>query len=238
MKSVSKFFLFLFAVMAMVSCEKINGEGPVVTEQRAISNFSEIAIAIPGKVFYKQDSVYKVELQAQQNVLDVVQTRLNGNELLLKLENGKVLRHHQQIIVVISSPQINRVALSGAADVTVANTIHAPALKINVSGSGNLSFNNVVVAGRLTAQLDGSGNINIQSGTAKDEQFSISGSGNINGGDVLAETGISSISGSGNIYINASKELMATISGSGSVYYRGNPRVSAHVSGSGRVRPY
>jgi hypothetical protein len=68
-------------ILLITSCEKIDGEGPVVTETRDVSGFSGIDFRIGGDVYFKKDTVYKVEVSAQQNILDKLETYVSDGNL-------------------------------------------------------------------------------------------------------------------------------------------------------------
>jgi hypothetical protein len=220
------------------SCEKVIGEGPIVTETRAVTGFKSVSVSISGKVNYKIDPVYKVEIQAQQNILDILQTNKIGDELVIKFQDGKRVKDHEEILVTISAPFAEGVNLSGSAEFDLINMLTASNLNLRVSGSGNINVFQATLTDKLTATISGSGNIKVLNGTSKNESLKISGSGKIDLSNVLAEKATTEISGSGDMKVNLSQKLDAFISGSGSVYYRGNPLISTHISGSGKVQPF
>jgi hypothetical protein len=237
---MKKLFFMLSAAVALVglsSCEKIEGEGPVVIQERAMQHFKNVSVGVGGKVNYKIDPVYKVEIQAQQNILDILETVMNGEELVIKFKNGVNVRSHEQIVINISAPVAEGVSLGGSAEFTLTGPLTGDHLSLRVSGSGNIQVQQATLANRLDATISGSGNITVQQGTANNEMLKISGSGNINMADFTVFKANADISGSGNVKVNASQQLEASISGSGSIYYRGTPVVSTQISGSGSVRP-
>lgn len=237
---MKKSVIILLVALSLIytSCEKIDGEGPVVTETRNVSNFKSISVSIPGTVNYKIDPVYKVEISAQQNILDVLQTSLVGDELVLKVKNGVSIKDHENIVVTISAPYANSINLSGSAEFTVLGTLTATDCAVRISGSGNINIPQIAVSNKLNATISGSGDIHISAGTAKEEDLRISGSGNIDFANVAADKATTQISGSGDMWVNLSQQLNATISGSGSVHYRGQPLISTQISGSGKVVPF
>lgn len=225
------------ALLTAASCKKIVGEGDLQTETRNITDFAGVSSSIGGKVFYKIDPVYKVEITAQRNILDVIQaTRMNGH-LLLKVKEGVRIKSNEEIIVSISAPSADYFHLSGTGDLMATGNISATDLDISISGTGNLTLSAVSVANKIKAVISGSGNIIVLAGSAKSEDLRISGSGNLSLEGVTAENAKTTISGSGDIKVNVSQSLDARISGSGSVYYRGHPLISTTISGSGKVKP-
>ena len=225
------------AVLGFSSCKKVVGEGDLQTETRNITDFSGVSASIGGKVNYRIDPVYKVEITAQRNILDVIQVTKQNGHLLVKVKDGVRLRSHEEIMVSISAPTGDFFHLSGAGDVVVTGNIIANDLDLSISGTGNLTIPSASIANNLKAVISGAGNIYVLSGSAKSEDLKISGSGQLSVEGVAAQNGKTKISGSGDIKVNLSQSLDATISGSGSVYYHGNPLISTDISGSGRVRP-
>lgn len=225
------------ALFMFPSCEKVVGEGPVQTENRPISGFTGVSASISGKINYKIDPVFKVEITAQRNILDVIETSLTNGHLLIKVKNGVNIKSNENIVVNISAPTADYLHLSGSGDLTATGNIVTQNLDMSISGSGNMDVASIAVADKLKAVISGSGNMNIQTGTAKNEELRISGSGKMILDGVAAEKAVTTISGSGDMQVKLSQSLDATISGSGSVYYRGTPLVSTQVSGSGRVKP-
>jgi len=225
------------ALLTATSCRKVIGEGDLQTETRNIADFSGVSASIGGKIYYKIDPVYKVEITAQRNILDVIQaTKINGH-LLLKVKDGVRIKSSEEIIVNISAPTADYFHVSGTGDVMVTGNINATDIDMSISGTGNLTVSAVSIGNKMKAAISGTGNINVLAGSAKNEELKISGTGKLLLEAVAAENAETKISGSGDIRINVSQRLDATISGSGSVYYHGNPLISTDISGSGRVRP-
>ena len=225
------------ALLTATSCTKVVGEGPLQTESRNVTGFSGVSASIGGKINYTIDPVYKIEITAQRNILDVIQTtKLNGH-LLVKVRDGVRIKSNEEIIVNISAPTADYFHLSGIGDLIVIGNINAANLDLSISGTGNMIIPSVTITDRINAAISGSGNINVQSGTAKNEDLKISGSGKLFIDGVAAERATTNISGSGDMQVNLSQTLDAKISGSGSVYYRGRPQISTNISGSGTVRP-
>lgn len=227
---------FIFVLISFSSCKKITGEGPLKTETRGRSGFTEINTSIGGSVFIRKDSVYKVEVTAQQNILQYLETNVVGNKLVVKMRDGIRINSYQDMVVTIFSPEISGVKLSGSGNVRVFGLLEPFNFWLDVSGSGNINVENVQ-ANTFGANISGSGNIVVESGNVVEENLKISGSGDINLAAVKAKSVFTTTSGSGTMKLQAADRLDVSISGSGSVYYIGNPIVSSRISGSGRVVP-
>jgi Putative auto-transporter adhesin, head GIN domain len=225
----------LAAMLFISSCKKISGEGPVVTQQRPVAGYSKLAVDVSAKVFYAIDTVYQLEVQAQQNILDVLQTNIIGNELAIKVKDGYRIGSNAGVIVKITAPSPEAIQLSGSGECILTGSLTRANLQLRVSGSGDITIPSVNITGTLTAAISGSGSIRIQAGAVKNEDLRISGSGKMEMANVVAEKAVTDISGSGDMRLHVTQNLNASISGSGSVYYFGMPQVSTHISGSGKV---
>jgi hypothetical protein len=232
---MKKLSVLLGASMIMfASCEKVIGEGALVTETRTTGSFDGIESQVSANVVYSQGNDYKVELTAQQNILNVMETPISGNKLIVKFKNSVRVKKHEQITIKVIAPSISSINSSGSGNVSVLSPLAGNDMSFRLSGSGNIDLPTVTCS-YLETTISGSGNIYIAGGTATTEYLKISGSGDIDARNVLSKSATTNTSGSGTIRLSASEKLDVTISGSGSVYYWGTPIVSTNVSGSGRV---
>jgi hypothetical protein len=225
--------LLLFAT----SCKKkITGEGPAITQTRAVTDFTKVSFSIPGILYVTQEPGYKLTIDAQQNILDIIQTPVSGGELRIKFDNDKRIGSHDKIIVRVSAPLFNGLNISGSGDISSPSTLQSASLRLGLSGSGSITLSGVDVTGRLEGFISGSGNIQVNGGVAESGDLNISGSGGIEMLGITFKNADARISGSGNIKAGVTQQLNANISGSGSIYYKGNPQVSTKISGSGSVK--
>jgi Putative auto-transporter adhesin, head GIN domain len=233
-KSILAILAFLSLTLSSCIKDKITGEGPVVTQTRSADNFSAIDLRVSGDVFFKQDTVYKLEITAQQNILDVIETHVTNNKLVIKFKNDVNVKSHEPIKIIVSAPFISGLSISGSGNINTQGPVSASSMNMSISGSGNIEMDQLTT-GFIDANISGSGNIKVSGGTATEEKLRISGSGNIDLDDVAATRATTTTSGSGDVRVFASQNLSITITGSGSVYYKGNPIINTSISGSGKV---
>lgn len=233
MKQLSILFVAALVIL-FSSCKKVVGEGALLTETRSLGSFDGIESEVSANVVYAQGNEYKVELTAQQNILNVMETPVVNNKLIVRFKNNVHVKSHENITVKITAPSISSIGSSGSGNVSVLSPLTGSDLSIRLSGSGNVDLP-VIDCNHLDANISGSGNISITGGTSEDAHLKISGNGNIDAQNVLSKSATTTTSGSGNIKLNVSEALDVTISGSGSVYYWGGATVTTHISGSGKV---
>jgi hypothetical protein len=238
-KTTLNIIIMIALVICGASCTKdhwIKGEGSNVTNVRSLSGFTGISLSMNANVEIVQDSVFRIELNGQQNILNVVTTSVSGNTLDIDLKRHTAIRRHNTITIKIFMPVLASVDISGSGEVQVNNGFTCANLNANISGSGNISFLGNV-SNSVTANVSGSGEININSNSnCFNAKYTISGSGDINAEWLKADYVDATISGSGDQKIYAVKQLDARISGSGDITYRGTPAVSVNISGSGKIR--
>lgn len=227
----------LLLLLLTTSCrKKITGEGPSVTQTRTVTNFTSVSLSLPALMYVTQEQDYKFTIEAQQNILDIIQTSVTAGDLRIKFDNGKNIGSHDKIIIRVSAPVFNGLVISGTGEISGTNALQTSSLRLALSGSGSIILPQADVAGKLDAYISGSGNIQVSNGVAVAGSLNISGSGSLEMLGVTFKNVDARISGSGNIKATITGELDAYISGSGSVYYKGTPAINSQISGSGAVR--
>lgn len=240
MKRIHKSAMLLaviFLSIFMTSCEvdswhNIRGSGPVVSETREVPIHRDIYISVPAEVYIYQSPYQELTLEAQSNVLDAIETYVEGSELKIRLEDGAGLGSHETIRIYISSAMFNSIRLSGSVDLYSETSIVTDVLDVSISGSGKVDL--AVVANEVRASISGSGNMWLE-GSVINQELTISGSGDIYSFGLDSETADVNISGSGEAEVRVEEFMKARISGSGSVYYKGYPEIDGKVSGSGNI---
>ncbi len=240
MKKVKLSFAILFAILTIsnsVSAQKwwgsgITGEGETIKKELDVDNFQGISLQFSGDVIITQGSTFKVVAEGQENIIDNIETDVNGKIWEIEFHNS--VRNHKGVNIYITMPVLTKAYISGSGDISTTN--HFPEVEefhAGVSGSGDLRLD--VDAHELTSKISGSGNIDIK-GKAENLEVRISGSGDVDAYELDAEHVEISIAGSGDCKVAANQSLDIRVAGSGDVYYKGNPsKLKSSVTGSGDV---
>lgn len=232
-------YLFVIAITAFVllsitGCQKVVGDGPIVSETRVVREFTELEFGVPGELEFIESEHQEVVIEAQRNIADVIETYVTGNELRIKVRDGKNIRTSEPVRIVVKAPNVHSFAVSGSGIMRIDNIQQSHMVRLKLSGSGNMIAERLESA-NLEARISGSGRIEVLEGLVEHEDIAISGSGDVDLVAVEAKKASTQTSGSGNIRLNVSDELEVRISGSGDVFYKGSPVVNVSVSGSGRL---
>lgn len=215
--------------------KRINGNGVVKSQQRALSDFDGIRVQGGMDVVLIPGAQYSVRVEADENLLPHIVTELDGDVLEIGPENKVNLRSDRGIKIYVTAPLFNVVAVNGSGSITSQARIRADQkMKAEISGSGDIRLE--VDAPEIDMDIDGSGNV-ILSGNTRRFKSDINGSGEVRAFDLLSEETEVQISGSGDAQVFASKQLGISINGAGNVDYKGNPpSLNQNVSGAGSVR--
>lgn len=227
--------LFILAVIAFMisSCQHMTGSGNIVKEKRNTGNFKRIDVGGAFEVELKNGPQTSVEVEADDNLLSIIETRVNGDELNIHTKGSyNITDGHFK--VYITAPEIKGVKSTGAANFKALDVLKSDEqITFEASGAGNIKA--AVDAPKVKAESSGAGDIEL-SGRTKDYTVNASGGGNVKSANLLTETTDADVSGAGSVHVHASVSLKAEASGAGSVYYRGGANVSSNTSGAGSVK--
>lgn len=235
--------LFVFSILSLLilnSCnyitgERVRGNGNIKSENRQTgAMFTNVSVSGNIDLYVRQDSAYAVKIVADENLLEYITVRTEGDKLIIGPKDGYNLSSSKDIKAYVSSPVYSRLKASGACDIVGENTITTTnKLDIDLSGSSDIKLD--INAPQVEAELSGAGSIDL-SGITKDFSVKGSGSTDIKCMDLKSENAYVRISGAGSAEIFASVKLDVSVSGSGSVVYKGNASVSQNISGAGSVK--
>jgi hypothetical protein len=215
--------------------ERVVGTGDVVTENRDLKDFTGVSSAIAADIDLRQSSTFKVTVEGQKNILDLMETQVIGGKLKIWFKNGYSLRYKTNLKISIEAPNFDYLGMAGSGNVRADGALSGEKLDVSISGSGDFNLMNLQYSA-VKVGISGSGDMNV-GGTAENAELSISGSGDLKATDLKAQSVRCRLSGSGNVSCSAAKELDALVSGSGDVRYSGSPAsVKKKVSGSGSIQ--
>ena len=206
--------------------------GPVVTEQRVLTD-SISAITVNGSmdVIITQDTSYEIEIHANEDVMEYIETDVVNHELIIDEE----LNHYtnKTVTIYVSAQYLNDISLKGSGDITGANLVTDHAF-ISLKGSGDIDLNFYSI-NDIDIDLKGSGDIKIQ-GIVDQNNTDLEGSGDVDCKDLIAIEANIDLEGSGDVNVYASDELTIDVKGSGDVNFWGNPTtVNKNITGSGDI---
>ena len=228
LKSIALITLLFIGVVSLTHAQQ---------QTRDVGSFDGVNLGISAKMTIKQGNSSSVVIEASEDVLEHIETKVKNGVLVIKQDSDwKWWKNwnSKNVRIYITNPTFNHVSVSGSGNIRGENTIQGKTMYLGVSGSGKLDLDIKTVD--LETKISGSGNIDL-TGSARNTELAVSGSGNLNAEDLSSENCEVRISGSGNCRVNVDGSLESRVSGSGNVYYRGNPdKLHNQSSGSGSIK--
>lgn len=220
---------------ASALAETVTGSGKMATENRAVSGYKEVGIAVPGKVKLTQGATESLTITADDNVLPLIESVVENGALKIRFRKEQNLSINKvKIEITLAAKTLEALSIAGSGDL-VSGPLKSGKLALNIGGSGNATVESVAAAD-VAINIGGSGDVAIKGGAADDLKVSIGGSGQFDAPKLQSRRAKLSIAGSGDAKVWAKDTLSVTVAGSGSVKYYGDPEVKRTVIGSGDVK--
>jgi hypothetical protein len=213
--------------------ETVRGNGVMKTESRPFSGFTGVGLGIPAKVEVKLGATEGITIEADENLLPLIETRLKSGELTIGTVRNNLNLDSKSIRIVVQAKTINQLDLGGTGTISADNLKGAKVI-LNIGGSGTIDVKQLD-AERAEIAIGGSGTVKF-GGTAKRVEASIGGSGNIVAPNFVADEAEITVAGSGDVTLGVRSKLDVTIAGAGAIGYYGDPRISRTVLGSGVIK--
>jgi hypothetical protein len=224
--------LISISSLAQWPWKKIEGNGHIKKETRAVSGYTAISSSGAWDVMVAYGESNSIEVEGDENLLEYIETKVENGKLSIGSKNVN-LHAKNKITVYVSLKKLTGVHLSGSGDIIGDGKFsNDGTTDFRTSGSGGIKLG-FAKLNDVRVRVSGSGRIKL-TGSANAVETTISGSGSADCRNVIADDADVHISGSGNAQVYANRSVKASISGSGSASYRGAAsEVSKHVSGSG-----
>lgn len=225
-------FFFLAALVTITSCRFTSGSGNIVTEKRSVGSFNGISAGGSFEVEVKIGPVTEVTVEADDNIMKYIDTRVSGNILKIGTED---LHNYSDVHmkVYITTPGLSSIRSSASAEVKVLDVLKGTdKLSFRASSSGNIDAE--VDVPRVETDASSGATINLHGKTRYHDAQASSGA-DIKTWDLLSENSTVQVSSGGAARVHASVNLSARASSGGTVTYHGAATVSKTVSSGGTV---
>ncbi|HEX8286424.1 MAG TPA: head GIN domain-containing protein [Pyrinomonadaceae bacterium] len=190
----------------------VSGSGNIVSEKREITDFQAINVGGVFQVEVTAQKDFSVEIEADDNLLPLIKTKVSGG--VLELSTEKRISAKNPIIVRISAPSIENLEVSGASKVSLAD-LNNENLQIEANG-----------ASKVTAQ-----------GKTANLILDVSGASKIEAENLLSENASVDASGASTAKVYTTNELKTDACGASSIIYSGSPKnITKKTSGASSVK--
>jgi len=196
----------------------VQGYGPVTTEERYLEDFTGVSNTGSFDVRISRADTFGVAVEAQENLIGLIETYVSGSHLIVKTRNGSCISSPVPVIVHVDMPEIREIGNSGSGSLT-ADVAETEDFDMANTGSGLISIESITAA---TASLrnSGSGELHVDGSDVAELYISQTGSGLVDAGFIY---------GAPELTINhtSSGEVAATL--------LDGYAVDARLTGSGKI---
>ncbi|NJX14020.1 GIN domain-containing protein [Tamlana crocina] len=206
------YMVFAFTIfLSSCSVEGIKASNTIITEERTLTNFSEVQISNDIEVVIKKGTEHSVKITTSDNIIDHVRTRVKNGKLIASLSGN--IRRLNELKLEIVMPNLSSLELS------------ADSYGV-CSGFENLETLHVKVSSDAFIRLNGS---------AKNLTINASSDAKIEGFNFVANTCNVNCSSDASVAIHCVEQLQGKVSSDAVVFYKGSPIVNVSTSSDGAV---
>jgi hypothetical protein len=198
-----------------------------------VSGFRAVELRGSGTVRVTQGTREGLRIEAEDNILPLIEARVDGETLTLGFRDESASIHATKpILFEVSLRELTALALPGSGFISAPN-VRTGDLRVGLGGSGQITLAGLS-AGTLRAQLSGTGTITA-TGRVTSQHVSIPGTGIYLSPQLASREAEVTLAGSGTAVVRMSDRLHAEIGGTGAVHYIGNPVVEQTITGVGTI---
>jgi len=236
-----------------VGLRGIRGSGRVVEEERPVSDITGVELATLGKLTIEVGQREELRIEAEDNVLQYIETEVRGGTLRIGTQPGVTLRNRRPVNYFLTMKELDEIAISSSGDIE-APDLEAERFSVTISSSGNLEMGDLdadtvevritssgdvemgdLSAERIAVDISSSGNLDIAGGEVVEQDIVITSSGNYRARGLDSAEAEVRLTSSGSATIRVRDYLQADLSSSGDARYIGTPTVDARTTSSGDV---
>ena len=225
----------------------VEGNGNVKEETRKTGEFNEIEVSRGMNVYITQGEITKVVVKADENLLEIIETRTDGDKLIVTAKQN--IRRADSKKVFVTTPKITEIKSSSGSNVYSESKIVSKDLELSTSSGSNMTLE--IESENVDASASSGSNIKLQAkaknldssasagsniriaGTTNSFSAKVSSGANIKAKELISENCDLHASSGGNIWITVNDELVAKASSGGNVFYTGNPKSTNIENSSG-----
>ena len=237
MKTLTKITAILVILFTTTSCfidgmTGIRGNGNIVSEDRNINfDFDAIKVQQGINLFLTQGNSTKLNVEADENIMDLLITEVKNNELKIYFEKNVYRAKARNVYLTTNT--ISKIRTSSGASVKSENTLQVNTLDLDSSSGSSIKV--YVSADKVISSTSSGADIDIYGKTNTFSANASSGS-SIDADKLETVDAYAKASSGANIDVNVSGKLTAKASSGGDIDYEGDPiNVNKDTSSGGSI---
>ncbi len=194
-------------------------------ETRDVGTFTAIDAGGAFDIFLSQADFTKVVVETEARLMEKVVTKVNNGTLEI---SSKGIKNVDKLSVYITSPNIEKLDIHGAASLDGLTSFSGEQLKIRASGAADVTLE--VYYNTITSDVSGAASLSL-SGEVANHTVNVSGAGDLGAAKLATKVSKANVSGAGSASINASDQVVSNTKGAGSIDLITRPETLTIVSG-------
>lgn len=218
----------ILGFVVFAGCANVVGNGVLLTETRETGAFRRVSLnsGVHAKV---TTGARAVGLKADQNLISLYETVVEGETLVVRAKDGSVTLPSKAVEVTVSNDLIEGVTASGGADVLTSAT-SVDEFVIGASGGSTVILSGLT-SQRLVVDASGASKVTV-AGTANSGTVNASGASTVDTRGVSLQSATLEVSGGSLVRAAVSQHLAGAASGGSSVVITGTPTGDIALSGA------
>ena len=217
--------------------KELKGSGNSLKEQRETASFEGIEVNNAIHVFLSQGNKESVEVEADDNILPYIQTKVRDRILHITLKGDDQIRNFSPKLpmnVYVTIKKLLEIKAHAASSVEGKSAFKTEKLEIDVRSAATLELE--IEAGTVELDVSSAANVTL-TGVANKIKADLSGASRWDGSELETLKTDIDMSGASSARIKVKDELQYDVSGASRLVYTGDPRIyNAEVSGAGSVK--
>lgn len=242
----------LFVCSMAGHAKKVTGNGQVVSQKIAISNYSELYLGeniLSNSIFsfkndnntiafnYSQESGKSfLEITTDENIVSLLDIQVNNQRLSIQAKEGYQV-YPTKFVIHSHSENLKKVEVYSCIALNIPDGITGDVLSLHLSGSGNVSINKSShISDICEFSISGSGDLQIEGLKCPKVKATILGSGDMDiEGEIRKGELYAYGSGDIKVYKLIANDLICKVGGSGDIYANAKETLDAYLLGSGDI---
>lgn len=192
----------------------VAGNGRLAEERRPLDNVERVELAVPATLVIERADRTRILVSAEENLIPLIRTRVRDN--LLRIDASDPFTATKPLRLVLETPSISAVTLSGAGDIDLRDAGNADLLSLTAKGSGT---------------------VRVRGGTAGRLSVDAQGASQVHAAELSADSADVQLLGASSAEVTATDAIRVSIRGAGQITVFGDPgQRQEEILGVGRVR--
>lgn len=231
--------LFIFLIgLFFFSCSddiKIVPSGNLVEESRTVSDFISVDVANGISVFLSQKENDNVVVEADDNIIQYVETYTDGHTLYVRIKDGIDIKStdvRKTVNVKVSTLDLENISASGGSKIQFVTPFSLDVLSLAASGGPDIRGE--LHVDDFSCSISGGGKSSLE-GDCKNVSIIASGGSECHFYDLLSDNMNIEISGGSIAELFVNKTLKVFASGGSKIYYKGEGEIIEQVLDGGSI---